>query len=105
MKQPHEVAKCEVVVSDHALNLVKLRQVGGIQGLVPEDAINGEVFDGRELLLLPHLVQHAGANGCRVRAQNILLCLLQLPVIPVTVAECVYAHTTKIRKENRYRWQ
>ena len=47
----HEVAQREAVVSHDALDLVELGQVSGIQGLIPEHSIDGEVFGRSEGLL------------------------------------------------------
>lgn len=47
----HEVAQREAVVSHDTLDLVELRQVSGIQGLIPEHSIDGEVFGRSEGLL------------------------------------------------------
>jgi len=37
--------------------------------------------------LLSQFVQHSCTDSCCVRPQNVLLCLLQFPVIPVAVKE------------------
>lgn len=47
----HEVAQREAVVSHDTLDLVELGQVSGIQGLIPEHSIDGEVFGRSEGLL------------------------------------------------------
>lgn len=47
--------------------------------------INAEVLLRSELLLLRHLVQHARAHRRRVRAQEILLRFLYLPLVSVTL--------------------
>lgn len=47
----HEVAQGEAVISHNALDLVELSQVRGIQGLVPEHTIDGEVLGWCEGLL------------------------------------------------------
>lgn len=47
----HEVAEGEAAVSHHPLHLVELGQVGGIQALVAENPVDGEVFHRGELLL------------------------------------------------------
>lgn len=51
MEDPHQVSQSEAVVGDHALDLVELGQVGGVQGFVPEHPVDGEILDRRELLL------------------------------------------------------
>ena len=83
VEHANEVTEVEVPVSHHTLNLVELSKVGGIQGLIAKHPVNGEVFGGSESLL-SELVEHAGTDGCCVRAHNVLLSLLQLPVILVT---------------------
>ena len=83
VEHANEVTEVEVLVSHHTLNLVELSKVGGIQGLIAKHPVNGEVFGGSESLL-SELVEHAGTDGCCVRAHNVLLSLLQLPVILVT---------------------
>mmetsp|Transcript_3842 Transcript_3842/g.8815 ORF Transcript_3842/g.8815 Transcript_3842/m.8815 type:complete len:412 (+) Transcript_3842:504-1739(+) len=60
-----------------------------VHALVAEDAVNGKVPLGLEdappvlLVLLGQLVQHARGHRRRVRPQNVLLRLGQLPVVPV----------------------
>jgi hypothetical protein len=48
----HEVTQSEIVVCDQTLHLVELSQVGSIQTLITEHAVNTEIFLGTELLLL-----------------------------------------------------
>jgi hypothetical protein len=45
---------------------MKLCKVGGVQGLVPEDPVNGEILLWLEGVGLGEPVQHAGAHCCRV---------------------------------------
>lgn len=52
MQDAHEVSQRKPVVSHHTLYLVELGQMGGVQGLVPEHAVDGEILDGGELLLV-----------------------------------------------------
>ena len=59
--------------------------MSGVQSLVPEHSIDGEVLDWSELLLLAKLVEHSGTDSCSMRPQDVLLGLLQLPVVLVTV--------------------
>lgn len=47
----HEVAQGEPPVGHDALDLVELGQVRGVQALVAEHAVDGEIFHGGELLL------------------------------------------------------
>lgn len=51
MKDTHKVSQSEVIVGHHTLYLMELRQMGGIQGLIPEYPVNGEILDGSELFL------------------------------------------------------
>ena len=85
MEHPHKVSQSEVVVCHRTLNLVKLCQVSRIQGLIAEHSVDGEVFDGMELLLLAQLIEHACSDCSRVSTEDVLLCLLQLPVILIAV--------------------
>lgn len=57
------------------LDLVELCQVGAVDGLVPEHAVDGEVFGGLEavLLRLRQAVQHAAGHRRGVRPQQVLL--------------------------------
>lgn len=52
MQDAHEVSQRESVVGHHTLYLVELCQMGGVQGLVPEHPVDGEILDGGELLLV-----------------------------------------------------
>ena len=45
---------------------MELGQVGGVQCLITEHTVDGEHFDGLELVLLGHFVQHSSADGCGV---------------------------------------
>lgn len=51
VKDAHEISESEAVVGDHALDLVELCQMGGVQGFVSEHPVDGEILDRRELLL------------------------------------------------------
>lgn len=51
VKDAHEIPESEAVVGNHALDLMELGQVGGIQGFVSEHPVDGEVLDWSELLL------------------------------------------------------
>jgi hypothetical protein len=48
----NEISKREVIVGHQSFNLMELGQVGGIQSLISEHSIDGEVLLGRERLLL-----------------------------------------------------
>ena len=65
---------------ERTLNLVKLCKVGSVNGLIPENPVDGEIFGGLEdaavrLLILCQAVQHAAGYRRGVRAQKIFLCL------------------------------
>lgn len=51
MQNTHEVSQRESIVSHHTLYLVELSQMSGIQSLVPEHPVNGEILHRSELLL------------------------------------------------------
>lgn len=51
MQDPHEVSQREPIICDNTLYLMELCEVGGVQGLVSENAVNGEILDRTELLL------------------------------------------------------
>lgn len=69
MEDAHEVSQCESVVGHHALYLMELGQVGGVQGLVPEHPVDGEILDGGELLLVvEQTVGHVGGETERKRS-------------------------------------
>lgn len=63
---------------------MELGQVRGIDRLVAEDAIDGEVLLRLERLLLRQRVEHARRDGGGVRAQQVLLGLGQRPVVAPT---------------------
>lgn len=46
LEEGHEAAEGQVVVCDDALDLVELCEMGGVDGLVAEDAVDGEVAAG-----------------------------------------------------------
>ena len=73
------------------LDLVEFRQVCPVDGLIPEDAVDGEVLGGLEdaavgLLVLRQPVQHATGHRRGVRPQQVLLCLRGAPVVAVAAA-------------------
>ena len=76
------MAQVEVAVCHHALDLVELSQVGGVQRLIAEHTVNGEVL-GRCKAILGKFVQHACADGRCVCAHYVALSFLQLPVVLV----------------------
>lgn len=51
MEDTHEVSQREPIICNNALYLMELCKVGGIQGLVSENTVNGEILDRTELLL------------------------------------------------------
>lgn len=63
-----EAAEGEAEVGNDALDLMELGQMGGVDGLVAEDAVDGEVT-GRSRVG-GQAVQHVGGYGGRVRAQD-----------------------------------
>lgn len=63
-----EAAEGKTKVGDDALDLVELRQMGGVDRLVAEDAVNGEVA-GRARVG-GEAVQHVGGDCGRVGAQD-----------------------------------
>ena len=85
VEYPHEVTKGQIIVCDHALNLVELGQVSRIQSLVPKHSIDREILDRRELFLLTDLVKHPGADSSGVSAKDVLLSLLELPVVLIAM--------------------
>jgi hypothetical protein len=66
----------DVLIADHAFNLVEFGQVSGVKGLISEDAVYTEPFHWFEHTtcfgLLCHLEQHLGADCGSVGAQNVL---------------------------------
>lgn len=59
--------------------------MGGIQCFVAENTIDAEVFGRYEAaLLIGQFVEHTCADSRRVCAQQVLLSLFQLPVVPET---------------------
>ena len=72
-----KMAKTDVTVTDNTLNLVELSQVSGIEGLVSEDSVNGEVLHGLEFLLLGQTVKHLRGDGGCVRSQDVLFSLIK----------------------------
>lgn len=51
MQDTHEVSQREPIICNNALYLMELCKVGGIQGLISENTVNGEILDRTELLL------------------------------------------------------
>lgn len=51
MKDTHKVSQSEAIVGHHTLYLLELCQMGGIQSLIPEYPVNGEILDWSELFL------------------------------------------------------
>lgn len=47
----HQILQAEVVVCHHTFHLMELSQMCGIQGLVAEHSVNGEVLSGLESIL------------------------------------------------------
>lgn len=57
MEDTHEVSQREPIICNNALYLMELCKVGGIQGLVSENTVNGEILDRTELLLRNETVE------------------------------------------------
>ena len=68
LHEADEVAEREAEVCDHALDLVELGQVGGVDALVAEDAVDGEV--ARRTRVGGEAVQHVYRGGGRVGAED-----------------------------------
>jgi len=65
MYETHEVSQCETTVGHKTLDLVKLRQVGRVQGLIAEHTVDGKVLHGGESLLKAELFTHdVGVDHC-----------------------------------------
>ena len=82
VQRADEVAEREAAVAHEALDLVKLREVRAVDGLVAEDAVDGEELGGPEAALR-ELVEHARGHCRGVCAQKVLLRLRLLPVVAV----------------------
>ena len=78
-----QVSQGEVSVCDESFDLMELCQVRCVQRFVAEHAVDGEQLAWGEHGLLRHGVQHAAGHGGGVRAQDVLLRLLHLPLVPV----------------------
>ena len=68
LHEADEAAEGEAEVGDDAFDLVELSQVGGVDGFVAEDAVDGEV--ARWPRVDGEFVQHVGADGGRVGAED-----------------------------------
>lgn len=70
----HQTAQCQIVIGDDTLDLVELCKMGRVDGLVPEDTIDGEVtgrwWSAIWALHGSKLVQHSCTDGRRVRSQH-----------------------------------
>ena len=66
---------------------MELSQVRGVQGFVPEYAVNRKILHGFELtgllLLLRQVVQHLRAHGGSVSSQDVFLGLGQRPALSI----------------------
>lgn len=51
MQNPHQVTQRQTIISHHALDLMELCQVSGVQRLVSKHAVYREVLHWYELLL------------------------------------------------------
>lgn len=70
MQDAHEVAQRQPVVGHHPLDLVELCQVGGVQRLVPEDPIDGEILHRSELLLEEERDQDSHGTHIGIREKH-----------------------------------
>ena len=52
MQHADEIAQRQIVICNDALYLMKFREMCGVQRLIPEHTVYGEVLDGREFLLI-----------------------------------------------------
>jgi hypothetical protein len=52
----YEVGKTKIIVNNEALHLMELRQMGAVQSLIPEDAIDREELSQSELIPLGQVV-------------------------------------------------
>ena len=66
MKNTNQVTQSQSTVSNHTLDLMKLCQMGRIQGLITEHFINRKPFHRLKVFLLGQLIQHVGRNSGRV---------------------------------------
>lgn len=60
MQDAHEVSQRQAIVGHHPLYLMELSQVSGVQSLVPEHPVDGEILDGGEFLLVDDLKTERG---------------------------------------------
>ena len=80
-----QVRKTNISISDETFNLMELSQVSGIKVLISVDSIDGEVLHWLEhsslLIGLSQLVKHSRADSGGVSTQQVLLCLVDVPVV------------------------
>ena len=74
-----KMMKTDALIDNDALDLMELSQMRGIEGLISEDAINGEVLHGLELFLLGLLEKHLRANSRGMRSEDVLHGFLTRP--------------------------
>lgn len=75
------MAQGEAVVSYNTLDLVELGQVCGVQGLISEHTVNGEVLGWCEGLLLGQAMEGTGTGRCGMCPKQIFPGLVQLPIV------------------------
>ena len=68
LHEANQVAEREAKVSNDALDLVELGEMRGVDGLVAEDAVDGEVARGPRVG--GELVEHVDGGGGRVGAED-----------------------------------
>ena len=79
--QAQQVTQTYVPISNDSFDLMELSQMGGVQGFISKDSVNGEVFHGFEFLLLGKQVEHLGADCSGVGSQEVLLGFLHTPFV------------------------
>lgn len=81
----YQVTEANILVGNETFALMELSKMSGIKSLVTEDTIDREMLDRLELLLLSQVIKHLRTNGGGVSTQQILRCLLFLPLSLVTL--------------------
>lgn len=74
-----QVVKSDALVNNDTFDLMELSQMRGVESLVSEHTIDGEVLHGLELFLLSLLVEHLRADCSRVSSKDVLHCFLTRP--------------------------
>ena len=74
-----QVVKSDALVNNDTFDLMELSQMRGVESLVSEHTIDGEVLHGLELFLLSLLVEHLRADCGRVSSKDVFHCFLTRP--------------------------